>query len=280
MRCLTIVLAVTLAANAQKPVVSSLHTVSIHVDSVETYNTLFQLWSGAFKWPVIFGKPLTAEQKDRRNFAGIWAGNIRLELCGPYPNEFEPRDARARLHGLTFCPHDDTKNSAAELDRRAILHRIPSWGRPELLFKFVTIDDPDMSAPLFSISIMQVVKSNGQTAEHESAQQKLMENRGGPLGLKRVREFRVAYPDDTALRKWQRLLDMDGESWSGAGGPVLRFVKGAGRGIQAAVLEVGSAEHCARALQDLGLPAARVSDRVVECAAHGVRLLLTEESGR
>jgi hypothetical protein len=274
-----IVLGVMLAATAQPSVVSDLHTVSIHVDSVETYNTIFQLLSGAFRWPVIYGKPLAAEQKDRRNFAGIWAGNVRLEICGPYPNEFAAQDVRARLHGLTFCPYDDTKKSAAELDKLAILHRIPSWGRPELLFRFVTIDDPAMTAQLFSISIMQVVKRGGKIPEHDSSQQRLIENRGGPLGLKRAREFRIAYPDDAALRKWQQLLGIDGDWWPGAGGAALRFVKSDGQGIQAAVLEVESAENCTRALRDIGVPAVRVSDPVVEYKFGGVRLLFAEVAG-
>ncbi len=271
MRLLILVPVIALAAGAQPPVVATLHTVSIHVDSVETYNTLFQLWSGAFKWPVLYGKPLTAEQEDRRNCAGIWAGNIRLELCGPYPGEFEPQDARARLHGLTFRPHETLESSAAELVRRAIRHR-------PLGTRFIIFDDPDMNAPLLRISIMQVSVRQGVTPDHESGQPKLVENRGGPLGLKHAREFRITYPDSAALRKWRRLLDIEGESWSGAGGAALRFLKGVQGGIATTVLEVESVEKAARVLRDLGLPAVRTKEGV-ECHAHGVRLLLSEETG-
>jgi hypothetical protein len=249
------------------------------VDSVETYNALFALWSGAFKWPVIYGKPLTAEQKDRRNYAGIWAGNVRLEICGPYGKEFEPQGVHARLHGLTFRPYDTAANSAAELERFGIRRRpVVTWGRPEYPLNFVIFDDPDIVAPLFSISIMETVKRNRDESEHERAQEALIETRGGPLRLKRVREVRVTYSGDAALQKCRRLLGIDGESWPGNGGAGLRFVRGSQIGVEAAVLEVESVEETARVLRSLGLPAVLEKEHV-ECGAHGVRLLFTEAIG-
>src|SRR3954463_14076414 len=77
-----------LAAFGQTPAVGDLHTVSIHVDGVESYNAAFRLLSEDFGWPVIYGKLLTGEDGRGRNYAGIWAGNVVLEVCGPYPKEF------------------------------------------------------------------------------------------------------------------------------------------------------------------------------------------------
>ncbi len=279
MRRLILVLSVAQAAGAQSPVVSTLHTVSIHVDSIETYNALFHLLSAAFQWPVVYGKPLSAGQKDRRNCAGIWAGNLRLEICGPYPKEFELQEAPARLHGLTFRPRETAQNSAEELDRRSIRRRpVATWGTPDSPLGFVVFDDREINAPLFSVSIMESVKRQGELTGHHRAHRTLTENRGGPLRLKRVRELRVFWPDRAALEKWRRLFDIEGESWSGGGGPALRFVPGAKLGIEAAVLEVESPDESARVLRGLGLPAVR-NKEWVECDAHCVRLLLAKETG-
>ncbi len=269
-------LAVATALDGQPPVVSSLDTVSIHVDSVETYNALLELWTKDFQWPLMYGKPLTAEQKDRRNYAGIWGGNVRLEICGPYPLEFQPRDSPARLHGLTFLPHETAEQSALALDRHEIRHRpTVTWGTPASPMKFVIFDDPAMIAPWFSISIMDVMKRSGRTTERDGLQRALLANRGGPLGLKRVREVQVGYTTAAALEKWQRLLQPRAGLWPGAGGPNLRFSRRATRGIAAAVLEVESLEQAARALVGLNMAVVRKPGRI-ECNLRGVRFVLTQ----
>ena len=74
-----------LAAFGQTPALGDLHTVSIHVDGVDSYNAAFRLLSEDFGWPVIYGKLLTTEDGARRNYARIWAGHVVLEICGPYP---------------------------------------------------------------------------------------------------------------------------------------------------------------------------------------------------
>jgi hypothetical protein len=271
-----VALAFAARTNGESPVVSNLHTVSIHVDSVATFNALLRLWSEDFQWPLIFGKPLSADRKDRRNYAGIWAGNVRLEICGPYPLEFQPRDSGARLHGLTFRPRETAEKSAIELDRHEIRHKpTVTWGTPDSPLKFVIFDDSGMNAPLFSISIMDVMNRKSEENEHDRAHRTMTANHGGPLGLKHVREIHITYSDAGALRKWQRLLRIDAQWWPGDGGPGLRFIRHTTSGIAAAVLEVRSLEESAQFLRGLGFKAARLPDRV-ECKINGVRLLLTE----
>jgi hypothetical protein len=272
---LTAAMALSFAAGAP-PVVSDLHTVSIHVDSVATFNALLQLLSDDFRWPVVFGQRLTGAQKDRRNYAAVWAGNVRFEICGPYPKEFQPGDSGARLHGLTFRPHETADKSALELDRREIRHRpTVTWGKPDAPLKFVIFDDPDMIAPVFSISIMDTMNQPAGQAERDRVQRELAANQGGPLGLKQVREIRVGHTRDATLRKWQRLLETGPESWPGAGGAGLRFLKHSTHGIAAAVLEVKSLEQSGRFLRGLGLAVVR-GPAGLECDVRGVRFVLTE----
>jgi len=129
-----------MAAFGQTPAAGDLHTVSIHVDGVEAYNATFRLLSEDFGWPVIYGKLLTAEDYARRNYAGIWAGNVVLEICGPYPKEFAPGDRPARLHGLTFRPYESPEKSATELKERGVAFHGPVSWSPSATF--VILDDP------------------------------------------------------------------------------------------------------------------------------------------
>jgi hypothetical protein len=206
--------------HGQTSAVSDLHTVSIHVNNVETYNTLFRLMTEDLRWPLIYGKILTPELGGRRNYAGIWAGKVRLEICGPYPAEFAAGDPPSRWHGLTFRPKDSAGNSVAELERRGIKHRGPlAWGGTT---KFVILDDPALIRPHFSVSIMEVADRAADQAENDAAAAK--------LGRQSVRQVRISYEDDAALAKWRQFLD---------DAPLFRLVKGAKNGIEALVLDSG-----------------------------------------
>ena len=46
---------------AQTPIISSLHTISVHIDSPGTYNALLQFFEKDLQWPVIYGKPWTPD---------------------------------------------------------------------------------------------------------------------------------------------------------------------------------------------------------------------------
>src|SRR3954454_1650346 len=54
--------------------VAALSTVSIHVDSVETYNAAFRLLTEDFGLPAIYGGLLTPEMGSRRNYGGPLGG--------------------------------------------------------------------------------------------------------------------------------------------------------------------------------------------------------------
>ncbi|MEK7755479.1 MAG: hypothetical protein AAB654_26375, partial [Acidobacteriota bacterium] len=50
---------------------SSLHKVSVHIDSPEAYNALYRFFEKDLQWPVIYGKPGTPDRQGRRSYAGI-----------------------------------------------------------------------------------------------------------------------------------------------------------------------------------------------------------------
>jgi len=225
--------------------VLDLHTVSIHVDSVETYNAVYRLLIDEYRWPKLYGSVLSPDMRDKRNYAGIWAGNLCLEICGPYPSEFREGDATARLHGLTFRPYESAAKSADELARRQVGVRGPyAWGTKENPMHFVLLNDAALIRPLFAVSIMEVTGRRTEEAVYDKARAALAASRGGPFGLRSVREIRVTYENEAALAKWREFLNVssvDGAArWSGGRGPALHFVKGPRNGIDAVVLDSAS----------------------------------------
>ncbi len=249
---------------AQTPIVSSLHTVSVHIDSPETYNELYRFFEKDLQWPVIYGKPWTPDRQGQRNYAGIWAGNVVVEVCGPYAGETFADGVRARLHGLTFRPHQTTGQSTADLDGAGISHK-PPFGNLEGGARFVVLDDPALSSPTLAVSIMQGGDGNREKTEHDAARAALAANRGGPLGLKSVKEIQVACPNAPSLARWRQFLI---PSQPDAGpSPRLRFVDGPQGALIALVLEVESVSRAAGFLRQIG------SDKIL---TPGVKLIFAE----
>ncbi|MDP2998137.1 MAG: hypothetical protein Q8N47_11670 [Bryobacterales bacterium] len=257
-------LAATAPICAQTPIVSSLHTVSVHIDSPETYNALYRLFEKDLQWPVIYGKPWPPDRQGRRSYAGIWAGNVVLEICGPYAGETFSDGVRARLHGLTFRPHQTTDQSTADLDRAGISHK-PPFGNLEGGARFVVLDDPALTSPTLAVSIMQGGDRNREKTEHDAARAALAANRGGPLGLKSVKETQVAYPNAPSLAKWRQFLAPSQPDTGPS--PRLRFVEGPQGALAALVLQVESAPRATSFFRQIG------SDKIL---TPGVTLHFTE----
>ncbi len=254
------------------PIVSDLHTISIHVDSPETFNSLLSFFEKELKWPLIYGKPWTPAQTRRRSYAGIWVGNVVLEPCGPYEGETFPEGVRARLHGLTFRPADNADASATELHQLKIPHKGPLNAGDNL--RFIYLNDTDLTGPALAVSIMQVKNQQREQDEQAIARSALLANQGGPLGVKSVKEIKVTYPNAQTLAKWKQLLNpADRKSLE-----VLRFVEGTGNEIAAIVIQVGSLEKARSFLKDRHLlgDSAKDSVEINRTSTHGVRILLTE----
>jgi hypothetical protein len=261
--CTFLFFCATLPVCAETRVVSGLHTVSVHVDTPETFNALLRFFDKDLQWPVIYGKPWTADRGARRSYAGIRAGNIVLEICGPYAGETFTAGVRARLHGLTFRPFQTSDESIVALDEAGILHKPPFDSGGNL--RFVVLDDPDLTSPTLSVSIMEVRDRSRENLERESARAAQAANAGGPLGLKSVQEVHIAYPAPASLAKWRRFLARGRSDTDDS--PSLHFVEGSQGALVALVIRVASAARATAFLQSIG------SERIL---TPGVKILCIE----
>jgi hypothetical protein len=234
---------------AEMPVASDLHTVSVHVDSAETFNALLRFFDKDLQWPVIYGKPWTADRGARRSYAGIWAGNVVLEICGPYDGETFTGGVRARLHGLTFRPFHTAGESIVALDRAGILHK-PQFDSAGGNLRFVILDDPDLTSPTLSVSIMEVRDRNREKLEQDTARAAQVAKAGGPLGLKSVHEIHIGYHAQASLAKWRRFLTRGRADTDDS--PSLRLVEGPQAALIALVIRVASAAQANAFLKSMG----------------------------
>jgi len=255
------------AAEEPTPVVSWLHTLSIHVRSHAIHDALHTLLAETLQLPRTY-EPVTYGEK---KYVAVWAGNIALEPCGPYPpDDYLSTDFEAMFYGLTFAFWESAVASAAALDERDIGHAEPT--------DVVRIEDEDLKAPNVYVGI-------GYGGDPEGVQKPrsvLEARKGGPLGLVRVEEIRVGYSDERNLKKWTTFLqphERVGErAFQVAEGPVLRFVENDVKQVLGITLKVRSLEKATAFLREQGLLGEVASDSVEldPVRTHGLRILLQE----
>jgi len=249
------------------PVVSWLHTLSIHVRSHAIHDSLHTLLAETFQLPRTY-EPVTYGEK---KYVAVWAGNIALEPCGPYPpRDYLSTDFEAMFYGLTFAVWESAVASASALDERGIGHAEPT--------DLVRIEDEDLKAPNVYVGI-----GYGGDPEDVREPRSVFEAReGGPLGLVRVEEIRIGYSDEQNLEKWTAFLrphERVGErAFRVAEGPVLRFVENDVKQVLGITLKVRSLEEATAFVREEGLLGEATADSVQldQARTHGLRILLQE----
>ena len=249
------------------PVVSWLHTLSIHVRSHAIHDALHTLLAETLQLPRTY-EPVTYGEK---KYVAVWAGNIALEPCGPYPpDDYLSTDFEAIFYGLTFAFWESAVASAAALDERGIGHAEPT--------DVVRIEDEDLKAPNVYVGI-------GYGGDPEAVREpraQLEAREGGPVGLLRVEEIRVGYSDEANLCKWTAFLRpyprVGERAFRIAEGPVLRFVENDVKQVLGITLKVRSLEKATAFLREQGLlgEVAINSVELDRARTHGLRILLQE----
>jgi hypothetical protein len=249
------------------PVVSRLNTLSIHVRSHAIHDSLHALLAEKLQLPRTYELVTIGE----RRYVAVWAGNLALEPCGPYPaDSYLDTDFEAMFYGLTFEPGTTAEASAAALDTRGIPHAEPTGS--------VRIDDEDLRAPNVYVGI-----GESSTPEQLARFQSELDARGGgPLGLRHVGEIRIGYTDERSLGKWLSFLtpaEHRGEHALRLGdGPVLRFLPNATKQVLGITLEVRSLAEAKAFLRESGLLGTTVDGGVEldRARTHGIGIVLEE----
>jgi hypothetical protein len=233
------------------PVISRMHTVSVHIQNHKTFNDVLNLLTEDLGFILMWGRKADSDDEGKRVYAGVSAGNIMIEPCGPYDHiEYASKDFDAIFFGITFEPHISVTSSVPELDRRNIQHNEPTT--------FMVINDSLMVGQNSGIGFYNIKDPIRSKTERDSIQNLFEVRDGGPLGFERVAEIQVGYSDEIQLLKWKSFLkpatEIEDNVWCfDRESPTIRFIASDIKETLAIVLKVRSIETAKSYLKQRGM---------------------------
>ena len=230
--------------------VSRVVVLSIHVVDAETHGRVLRFLTEDLGFPVDYGPEIHGQ----RHYAAVYAGNLFLEPCGPFPGAlYHTNRFQALFYGMN-CRSD----RGAESVERALTASGVGFSRDGEVF--VLREAPLVEHMHWSVDCR--TREAGSALNEETLRRKLADTQESGPGVRRVREIRVSCRDESDLHVWSRVLGRpemrEGAVWSPGGNLRIRLVREGVRGVMGIDLEVDSVD---RAMRHLG--ARRISTRPV-----------------
>jgi len=273
-----------------------LHTLSIHVRDTISHDSVFHFLVEKLQLPIYY-YPVGHNTR----YAGVYAGNLVLEPCGPYINRFSyaSNDFRAIFFGLTFEPFESISQSAIGLTQRNINHQSGD--------SFIYIqNDSTLCGDNMTISLInrgpEKINDNKIKDSLRSGMNTGLEikykvyhiyeatpssytsaNYSNELGIEYVKEICVGYKDSLNLQKWKELISpaklKDSKSWKVSDVLEFQFVKSNIKEVQSITFKVKSLEKAKLYLLKNNLFGYYSADRIEidKKKAFGLSIYLTED---
>ncbi len=222
------------------PVISRLSVLSIHVRDSVMVDSIFHFLTDKLGLPVEY-RPL--KWMDRK-YAGVYAGDMFLEPCGPFANFlYASNNFKAIFFGMN-CESDRSLSSLAEdFTARGI--------DIEQSSTIQVIDTAIIKQNIyFSVASRQLQNS----VNEDSLRVVMTDNNRNRLGIERIKEVRVGYTDNVALTEWKKMIlpsVLSGEGvWNVNGNQSVRFEKSGVREVASIVFRVKSLEQAKKWLSE------------------------------
>jgi len=242
-------------------IISGAYWITVHTRDDETFDMLYEFFNDELKFPVYFHP----EKWGNARYTGIFAGNVVLEVCGPF--QIPGTEIMARCNTLIFRPFESVEASADELSRRRIL---------------IKPDQKNLNVPDLEIPVgINPVKDPNEISRRQALVAELKERKGGAIGLKNVKELYIGYNSKERLDRWSNFLEPAKHQknlWYLPEEPNLRFIEDENERIQAIVLRVESLQKATDYLRRNNI-LGKQSKKSVEIAKKktgGLRIILEE----
>ncbi len=229
-----------------KPVIRQIDHILVRSDNPRA---LFDLFTETLQLPVAW------PMEEHSGFAsgGVGLGNVNLEILRP-----AGKRAESRFAGLALEPID-LADCLLQLKARKIpfeppapyVSKLPD-GTEGTMWTTVTLNR--LSRPGLSVFLCEYSPQylHAEIRRNQLGGQ-LVLRKGGPLGLRSVKEVVISTPDVADDRAaWQALLSrapLPGGSLPSGKGPSIRLVSGSGLGIVNLILEVDSLDSAKKWLK-------------------------------
>jgi hypothetical protein len=249
-----------------------LHTLSIHVRDTITHDSVFHFLVDKLKLPVYY-YPI---RYGMRKYAGVYAGNLVLEPCGPYSNfSYASIEFRAIFFGLTFESGNSMSSVSMGLTEREISHEAGE--------DYIYLKDSPLCGDNITISFMDKGQDKiNDIRKLDSLRYNLTTDSENKLGIEYVKEIQIGYKDSINLQKWKELICpeelKDNKIWNASNILEFHFIKSNIKEVQSITFKVKSLEKAKRYLLDNNL-VGNYSDNKIELDKNqtfGLSVYLTE----
>ncbi|MCK4748111.1 MAG: hypothetical protein KAT15_13775 [Bacteroidales bacterium] len=173
------------------PIISGLHTLSIHVRDTLTHDSVYQFLIHQLGLPVYYTPVMYGEKK----YAGIYAGNMVLEPCGPYPNiKYATEGFRSIFFGMNFEVHHSLASSREALDRLGMMYQD---NRNSIYIRDSILCSENVFAAIYEVR---------DEERRDSLRNMLITNKKYNPGIEYIKEIRMDYKDESNLQRWKEFL--------------------------------------------------------------------------
>jgi hypothetical protein len=212
------------------PVISRIAVLSIHVRDTMVHDSVFHFLTDKLGLSVEYYPVIWAGRK----YAGVYAGNMYLEPCGPFSNfSYASKNFKAIFFGVN-----------CESERSLISIREDLGNRKIAIEQTETIQITDSA--FIRQNIYFSISSNklSERKTEDSLRTVMLRNNSNSLGIERIKEIRIGYAGESALVKWQELLNPAVETleglWNISEDQSIRLVKSAINEVNGIVFQVES----------------------------------------
>ncbi len=248
--------------------ISRVSVLSIHVRDTLVHDSVYHFLNEKLGLSVEY---YPVKWSDRK-YAGLYAGNMFLEPCGPYTNfRYASDNFRAIFFGLNCESGRSLRSLAKDLTQRHID-----------LSQDGTIQVSDTSFINQNIYLSIASGKGPDKVKEDSLRSIMTDNNKNALGIERIKEIRICYTDEKCLDKWKKValpsVISDAGLWKVNEDQSVRFVKGNIKEVNAIVFKVRSLDKARNWLSANNLLGNVSSDEIAldKSKSFGLLIILRE----
>lgn len=173
------------------PLVSGVHTLSIHVRDTLLQDSVYQFLVHKLMLPIYY----TPVQLGQKKYAGIYVGNMVLEPCGPYQNTHYATDNfRAIFYGLNFEVYNSLASSEQALNMRGIKHQV---NKGSIYIRDSILCNENIFTALYEVNDIE---------KRDSLRNTLKTIEKSEPGIEYIKEIFIGYKEEVNFLKWKEYL--------------------------------------------------------------------------
>ncbi len=173
------------------PIVSGVHTLSIHVRDTISHDSVYQFFIQKLMLPIFY----TPVKYGQRKYGGIYAGNMVLEPCGPYlSTNYATDNFRAIFYGMNFEVYNSLASCEQALNNRGIMHQV---NKGSIYVKDRILCNENIFTALYEVNDKE---------KRDSLQETLNTIVEANPGIEYIKEIFIGYKEEVNFLKWKEYL--------------------------------------------------------------------------